>query len=255
MKKLLTLIFIIIIKSSHAQFVIDQSNIGSNTTRSRIDNQNTCLQTFTTGNSGELGKITVDIETEDCPYPLVCKILDGGPNGNIIATEFVDIPTFTSRYLHEFIFTSSPFLNQGKEYSIALYSNCIDAPGKSIWWYKSVNNSYLDGEAYNLLGLTLIQEDTLNDFYFQTYFGSSTSIYELQETKTLIYPNPASNNLIIDSRKKPSIEIFSLDGKLILTKKCELISTHIDVSNLAKGVYAIYIKTENGIETRKITID
>lgn len=67
-----------------------------------------------------------------------------------------------------------------------------------------------------------------------------------------IYPTKSSDiiNILIPKGGK-SIEIFDLTGKSILKTVAKSFQT-IDVSNLAKGVYIVNVKTENGIVSNKI---
>jgi hypothetical protein len=85
------------------------------------------------------------------------------------------------------------------------------------------NNNKIDYKVYNLSGtLDASQETLLNKDIIQ-------------------YPNPTSKNLYlknIDIKNKGSfLEIFTIDGKKVLTKNIKQSETYIDVSNLSKGVY------------------
>jgi len=66
-----------------------------------------------------------------------------------------------------------------------------------------------------------------------------------------IFPNPASDNLTIETPQKSEIEIVNLQGQL--TKSFTAISnkTTIDVSDFAKGIYFVKVKTENGVAVEK----
>lgn len=75
-----------------------------------------------------------------------------------------------------------------------------------------------------------------------------------------IYPNPTSTILNIDLTsvsKNPTINIYSLSGKLVLAKQltAETINT-IDLKNagLSKGVYIVAIKSEGLNITKKLII-
>ncbi|GAB4136718.1 MAG: hypothetical protein Fur0041_11280 [Bacteroidia bacterium] len=171
---------------------LDQNNTGNNPTRSLVDNIQSCAQTFKAGMSGTLAQVKVDITTENCPYPLICKIMDGAPGSTVLATEVVNIPINTSRSIYTITFTTPPALVSGNTYTIALYANCVSAPGQSIWWYKSVNGAYNNGQAYNMFVTTVQPEDTLNDFYFQTYMSVAQSVSENTGMQIKVAPNPAS---------------------------------------------------------------
>ena len=65
-----------------------------------------------------------------------------------------------------------------------------------------------------------------------------------------IYPNPATNQITIDSNEKiETIAIMDAMGKTVKT----IISTNntIDVSNLTKGIYFLQIQTDKGLASKK----
>ena len=65
-----------------------------------------------------------------------------------------------------------------------------------------------------------------------------------------IYPNPVKDRLTIDGDYS-TVDIFDIFGKLVIsTEKTK----SIDVSTLANGVYTLYVVTEKGIYTEKVTI-
>jgi len=81
---------------------------------------------------------------------------------------------------------------------------------------------------------------------------SSVNIADNQtEFPIKIYPNPTSNTLIISNLKKSSeISIFDINGKIVITQNAIKLPK-IDVSSLAKGLYFVRIKDDNGISTTK----
>lgn len=248
---LAAIVFFAINNSAKAQSTLDQSNTGSSSTRSLVDNIQTCIQTFTAGYTDSLIQVKVDIETENCPYPLLCEILDGGATGNVIASELVNIPINTPRNMYAFTFSMPPPLVSGNVYAIALYANCVSGPGQSIWWYKSVNNAYVNGQAYNRSGTNVQPEDTLNDFYFQTFIPNITGLYENTGDKPVVFPNPASSYLTIETPEKATIEITCIEGQIQKTIKSETKQTTVNVSDLSSGVYILKVKTEKGVAIRK----
>lgn len=70
---------------------------------------------------------------------------------------------------------------------------------------------------------------------------------------TFVAPNPSGNIVnILSSFSTKSIEIFTLDGKLISTFNGQGISTTLDLTHLASGTYILRIKTSGGITTKKL---
>ena len=69
-----------------------------------------------------------------------------------------------------------------------------------------------------------------------------------------IYPNPATDNLTIESPLHSNIEITNIQGQLIKTLAAsgtKSASWRIDVSALPCGVYVVQVKTEKGVTVRK----
>ena len=86
----------------------------------------------------------------------------------------------------------------------------------------------------------------LDDF---TVVGGSNGLKNLTSLQEPInvYPNPASNNVVIKNNQKESlISIYNMEGKCLFTSKSESAATSIDVGNWNRGVYIIEIKGSNG---------
>lgn len=66
-----------------------------------------------------------------------------------------------------------------------------------------------------------------------------------------VYPNPALQNLIIETQAKGTIEILSIEGRTIKTMNCSDTKLSIDVSNYAAGVYLVKINSGNGVSVKK----
>ncbi len=123
---------------------------------------------------------------------------------------------------------------------------------------KAVNNSNLD----------CIQVDDVNFANSQSCETSSgwcideTAVYsedcslglnEVLETQFSIYPNPASDVLIIEKSNLTSItkiKVFDVLGKLVLEQNNP--SKQIDVSKLPTGLFFIHIQTDNGTAIKKV---
>ena len=70
--------------------------------------------------------------------------------------------------------------------------------------------------------------------------------------KLIIYPNPASNYLIIeinDELINAKVEIMNIEGKLISTSSLSSIKTKIQISDFSKGIYYLRIIKSDRINT------
>jgi uncharacterized repeat protein (TIGR02543 family) len=83
-------------------------------------------------------------------------------------------------------------------------------------------------------------------------WSSTVGITEIESTTTNIYPNPAKDELRIESNGLTitKLEIVDLSGKTIVNLKSEIVNS-INVSALPQGVYFVKMETDNGIVTRK----
>lgn len=71
--------------------------------------------------------------------------------------------------------------------------------------------------------------------------------------KLRVYPNPATNILTIENQTNiESLTFSNLLGQTVLSKSCNDLTTQTDISNFAKGVYFVKIKTETAEQTIKI---
>ncbi|WP_314242595.1 T9SS type A sorting domain-containing protein [Empedobacter tilapiae] len=70
---------------------------------------------------------------------------------------------------------------------------------------------------------------------------------------TTLFPNPASNELNIDSKENiKQVTVFNLTGQQLFSKKGNSKTSKIDVSNLKSGVYIVEVKTDKTSKTYKI---
>ena len=248
--------FVLLSIASSAQAVLDQSNIGNNSTRSLVDNIQNCLQTFVPQVNGELTNVKVDLETENCPYALTCKVYEGSLGTNLIATEIVSIPVNTPRSMQEITFANPPVLTAGNTYTLALYANCVSGPGYSIWWCKSVNDAYAFGQAYNQFGSTIQAEDPLNDFYFQTYMTAASGFADLTSDDIKISPNPTDHCVSISFNGADNVtyDLFDATGRNI--KKGNFYTEMLlSTEELNEGIYYLHLLNGVNIVSKKIIID
>jgi hypothetical protein len=88
--------------------------------------------------------------------------------------------------------------------------------------------------------------------------GNSVGVDELNPSvyKVNIYPNPAKNNLTIETNSniKQSVEFYNFVGKLVYNAiLCN--NTTIDITNFQRGVYILKLKTNKETEVRRFVIE
>jgi len=84
--------------------------------------------------------------------------------------------------------------------------------------------------------------------------GINTLSYEKQFK---IYPDPASNELHIESTvfEKQTLQLFDITGKLILSNISFLQNTSINLSEFKKGIYVLQISNGEGVMNKKIVVE
>jgi hypothetical protein len=76
-----------------------------------------------------------------------------------------------------------------------------------------------------------------------------------QQELSNIYPNPTSNHIQIGNICPVKVEIYSLNGVCVFSKRIVDINANLDVSELPSGLYVLQIKSDNKIQTHKLVID
>jgi hypothetical protein len=92
---------------------------------------------------------------------------------------------------------------------------------------------------------------------FLAKIGSSgTGIYESSNSLTiLVFPNPTSNYITIQSPAKAEIEIFNIHGQILKKIDSKETYTTIEISDFATGLYIIKAKTVRGIAMKKFIVE
>jgi photosystem II stability/assembly factor-like uncharacterized protein len=87
-------------------------------------------------------------------------------------------------------------------------------------------------------------------------YGGWTSIKEKEPNaqKFIIYPNPSSNEITVETSSTPAISqlsIMNLDGQQLITHQITQPKTQLDISSLPSGVYFVRLTNDRTVEVRK----
>lgn len=94
------------------------------------------------------------------------------------------------------------------------------------------------------------------DYLIITEPAVNNSVKELEGFETLLYPNPTSDLVTIESELQiNSIAIFSASGQLIETIQMNSKTIQINVSDYTPGIYLFQMATERGEFTKSITVE
>jgi len=127
---------------------------------------------------------------------------------------------------------------------LANYNN-LEVGNINFYSVNTNENVYYRLRAYNGSGISSNSE---------TISVNITNIEYLKDFGISIYPNPTSNNLILEfsNNKINSIKIFDMTGKQVIEKTEIRQNEMIDLSNFDSGIYNIRIFTDNETLTTKI---
>ena len=92
-----------------------------------------------------------------------------------------------------------------------------------------------------------------NVFELHVYF-SPTGVDE-NEAKVKVYPNPTKNLVNIEAEDMVAVSVYNTLGQCILQQRAAGNQTAVDLRNAPEGIYLLRIKTENGIVSKRITIE
>ncbi len=130
----------------------------------------------------------------------------------------------------------------------------LDLPGTTslfVRWIMTSNESVSGSDVFSS-GIAKIDDIIIT--------GVNTAGVEtiLFENNIVVYPNPCSDYVIIDSMEDLDIvNVFDMMGRLMVSKKAKGLTEQIDVSHLASGLYifTVQMKNESRVVTRKIIVE
>ncbi|KUJ63149.1 hypothetical protein AR687_03050 [Flavobacteriaceae bacterium CRH] len=172
--------------------------------------------------------------TVDPPAPLI----DGK---NTLTVEFTPGQTLgdlivNGQNIKWYSTKTTPTAKTGKAAETTLSSTTALVNGTTYYASQTINGI----ESKERLAVTAKAKGTL-----------STPDFVLPDFK--YYPNPVQHTLTIkNSTAIDEIEIFSVSGKSILTKKINNTNSEIDLSNVSSGFYFLKVKAEGQTKTIKI---
>lgn len=106
-------------------------------------------------------------------------------------------------------------------------------------WVRTVCNDTLKSQWSNSIHFCINEG--------QTGILTATDVY------TYLYPNPTNGIVTVSSAfRMDKIEVFALNGTMLLSVSTDAMSTDLDLSSLPAGTYIIRIHTNNGFATKRL---
>ena len=87
------------------------------------------------------------------------------------------------------------------------------------------------------------------------HYNSPVGTGELQKSRQIIYPNPSSIEITIETSAIPTqshLSISNLAGQQLITRQLTEQKTQLDVSNLPSGVYFVRLTSEKAVAVGKL---
>ena len=80
------------------------------------------------------------------------------------------------------------------------------------------------------------------------------NLTENQETKLIVYPNPATDLLHIEAKDVCRLSVFNALGRCVISEKLAKDETQLDFSDLPNGLYLLKVETKNGVASRRFVV-
>jgi hypothetical protein len=88
----------------------------------------------------------------------------------------------------------------------------------------------------------------------ELHLGSSASgIHEQQQAENLsVFPNPFSSHVNFTATEKSTVELYSMDGKLLLSEDVNPGNVELNLSDFPEGIYMMVLKNEKQLFRQEI---
>jgi len=117
------------------------------------------------------------------------------------------------------------------------------------------NNDILLAEGEETVTLTATLDSDSEIFTsFSTKIEKGVSVIESNIASVHIYPNPAAEYLMINTKGKGNIKLVSSHGQVVYTGRTSLGETRIDVDSFTPGIYFLRYISTNQIIDHKVMI-
>lgn len=141
------------------------------------------------------------------------------------------------------------------------YTNAYTSPATSDWRDEIIDLSSYAGQSNVLIRFRAVSGYGNNLFVDNINVAEKVSIIELENSRVAIYPNPASEYLMIQLFNHPDdqikIQIYSVTGSILLDNTYAMnnsSSFSIPVRDLPEGIYLLNLITRNQSVTKTFVI-
>lgn len=129
--------------------------------------------------------------------------------------------------------------------------------GQYVWPNKYVAPTYLD--EIDFVKNWIIDRATWMDEQWDLECNLSAEAIAENASGILVFPNPTSSHITINLPEMPSgtvwLELYTVDGKLVMREQTTYSAKTLDLSNVAKGVYVLKLNINNAQHFKKIIVE
>ena len=92
-----------------------------------------------------------------------------------------------------------------------------------------------------------------NVFELHVYY-SPTGVEET-EAQVKVYPNPTNGFVTVEAEGMTEVSVYNTLGQCVLQKEITCNPTALDLQQVSEGLYLLRVKTENGIISKRISVE
>ena len=130
------------------------------------------------------------------------------------------------------------------------------------WFYEGeqmlgLSSSYIIAEQEGTYSLLLLDQWGCK-YNSNEVFFSLASLYEYNQNKLSVFPNPASIylNVIIDSEQSfHLLELFDMQGRKVLSQQLWDVKNRLDIQYLERGTYILKVYSKGQLLTKRIVLN
>lgn len=130
-------------------------------------------------------------------------------------------------------------------------------------WLNSVTASNSNWSTYQAAipqGAKYVAIDYFSNYAYYLYVDNieiktNTSVEDHAQAAVRVYPNPAADFVTIAADANiNNVEVFNMAGQMVLSVDANDVTTTINTTSLAKGLYTVRINTVNGTVNQRIAV-
>lgn len=118
-----------------------------------------------------------------------------------------------------------------------------------VWFNGSVSQSISVAAASGPFAYGVTCTDNLSGCQtfasLQLTVSDRTGLNKIEETRMLVFPNPARDGITVESPYEALLELRDLSGRLVHQGKISSGTFYLNLAEFSSGVYSLSLKTEN----------